>query len=96
MYEAGPLIIVGGRHPLTEKHSRRKFVANDVYLGPGTQLQIVTGPNCSGKSTYLRQVAVLVILAHIGCFLPAQHASVPLFDCVCTRVRCVPVSAVCA
>jgi DNA mismatch repair protein MutS len=82
------LVIVGGRHPVVE-HSvgPGNFVANDTLLDPDEgQIVVLTGPNMAGKSTYLRQVALIVLLAQCGSFVPAQAASIGLADRVFTRV----------
>jgi len=82
------LRIVGGRHPvLTEAMGADKFVPNDVEMGlTDDRLLIITGPNMSGKSTYIRQVALLVLLAQIGSFIPAEEATIGLVDRIFTRV----------
>jgi DNA mismatch repair protein MSH4 len=82
----GPIAIVKGRHPVVERASGGAYVPNDLTLTPEATLQVLTGPNCSGKSTFLRQAAVLVILAHIGSYVPAQSASIRLTDRICTRL----------
>jgi DNA mismatch repair protein MutS len=82
------LRIKGGRHPLVERHlADGAFVANDLELDPdGQQITILTGPNMAGKSTFLRQAAVIVLLAQCGSFVPADHAVVGLVDRIFTRV----------
>jgi DNA mismatch repair protein MutS len=81
------LQIVDGRHPVLETASERPFVPNDAFLdGRDTQLIILTGPNMAGKSTYMRQVALVVILAQLGAFVPAREARVGLVDRIFTRV----------
>ena len=81
------LSIVEGRHPMVERHCPDPFVPNDVLLNSTTQqLVILTGPNMGGKSTYLRQTALIVLLAHIGSFVPAQRAKVPIVDRIFARV----------
>ncbi|HEY3086013.1 MAG TPA: DNA mismatch repair protein MutS [Candidatus Dormibacteraeota bacterium] len=82
------LTIKGGRHPLVERGlPAGVFVANDVDLDPeSSQIVILTGPNMAGKSTYLRQAAMIVLLAQCGSFVPAEHAMVGLADRVFTRV----------
>ncbi len=75
-----------GRHPMVE-HQSRPFIPNDLYLNTTTdQLLILTGPNMGGKSTYLRQTALIVILAQIGSFVPASHVRMGLVDRIYTRV----------
>lgn len=80
--------IKGGRHPVVERMLKDKeFVPNDVYLSnKDTQIIILTGPNMSGKSTYLRQVALIVLLAQIGSFVPAEEATIGLVDRIFTRI----------
>jgi DNA mismatch repair protein MutS len=82
------LSIKGGRHPLVERHlADGAFVANDLELDPaGQQIAIITGPNMAGKSTFLRQAAVIVLLAQCGSFVPADQAVVGLVDRIFTRV----------
>lgn len=84
----GPLEIEGGRHPVVETRlGAQEFVPNDCRLGGehGTVL-LVTGPNMAGKSTYLRQVALIVLLAQAGCFVPARRARIALVDRIFSRV----------
>jgi DNA mismatch repair protein MutS len=80
--------IVGGRHPVVERFLREEgFVPNDTHLSNGdAQLVVLTGPNMSGKSTYLRQVALIVLLAQMGSFVPADSAHIGLVDRIFTRV----------
>jgi len=87
IHDGDELRIVGGRHPVVEHTQLDKFVPNDTVLDSTTQqIVILTGPNMGGKSTYLRQVAVIVLLAHAGCFVPATEARVPIVDRVFARV----------
>jgi DNA mismatch repair protein MutS len=78
--------IVGGRHPVVERFSEKPFVPNDCRLDPTQRLIILTGPNMSGKSTYIRQNALITLMAHIGSFVPAEHAEIGLVDRIFTRV----------
>jgi len=81
------LRVVDGRHPLVERHRREEpFVPNDTDLDGERRIQLVTGPNMGGKSTYLRQVATLALLAQAGSFVPASRAELSLFDRIFTRV----------
>lgn len=81
------LVIKEGRHPVVEKITKERFISNDVLLDNGeNRTMIITGPNMAGKSTYMRQVAIIVIMAHLGCFVPAKSAKIPLTDRVFTRV----------
>lgn len=88
VHDGDTLEIKGGRHPVVESlQSGTLFVPNDTYLDAGeTRLHIITGPNSAGKSTYLRQVALIVLLAQIGSFVPADSASIGLVDRIFTRV----------
>lgn len=78
--------IVGGRHPVVERFSENPFVPNDCRLDSNQRLIILTGPNMSGKSTYIRQVALITLMAHIGSFVPADRAEIGLVDRIFTRV----------
>jgi DNA mismatch repair protein MutS len=81
------LEIVGGRHPVVEQFlSGQRFVPNDAVLDPGERIRVITGPNMSGKSTYLRQVALLCLMAQIGSFIPAASARIGLVDRIFTRI----------
>jgi len=82
------IIITGGRHPVVERSlPERGFVPNDAHLScDDNQIIILTGPNMSGKSTYLRQVALIVLLAQIGSFVPAEAAAIGLVDRIFTRI----------
>ncbi len=81
------LHIVDGRHPVVERNlSDNAFVPNDTLMDDSRRMQIVTGPNMAGKSTYMRQVALIALMAQMGSFVPATSAVIPLFDCVYTRV----------
>ncbi|KAG8701977.1 MutS protein msh4 [Ceratobasidium sp. 395] len=83
----GTLAIKAGRHPVLETiQAAGNFVPNDTYACDGSCFQIVEGPNMSGKSTYLRQVGVLVVLAMCGCFVPAEYASFRIHDALLTRL----------
>jgi len=86
----GELLIVGGRHPVIEELLRQRgerFVPNDLCFEPGRQqLLLITGPNMGGKSTYLRQTALIVLMAQMGSFVPARQANLPLTDRIFTRI----------
>ena len=88
MTDDGELIIRDGRHPVVEKTmSDGMFVPNDTEMNTDDKrMQIITGPNMAGKSTYMRQVALIVLMAHIGSFVPAREATIPLVDNVFTRI----------
>ena len=82
-----PLAITEGRHPVVEAISKERFVPNDTLLdNDENRCAIITGPNMAGKSTYMRQVALITLMAHIGCFVPAKSAIIPLTDRIFTRV----------
>lgn len=80
------LDIKEGRHPILEKVGSLQYVPNDVKMDDKHSVQIITGPNMGGKSTYMRQAALLVIMAQLGCFVPAKKASMPIFDAIYTRI----------
>lgn len=84
----GVINIKNGRHPVVELMQKNKmFVPNDTYLDlTANRLAIITGPNMSGKSTYMRQVAIIVLMAQIGCFVPADYAKISVVDQIFTRV----------
>ena len=82
-----PLKITDGRHPVVEAISRERFVPNDTILdNEDNRCAIITGPNMAGKSTYMRQIALIAVMAHIGSFVPAKGAEIPLIDRIFTRV----------
>jgi len=81
--------IIGGRHPVVEariESEHARFIANDCRLSAARQLLLITGPNMGGKSTYMRQVALIALLAHTGCFVPAKSARIGPIDQIYTRV----------
>lgn len=78
--------VVGGRHPVVEKVLSEPFIANPLSLSPQRRMLIITGPNMGGKSTYMRQSALIVLLAYIGSFVPAQQAEIGPIDRIFTRV----------
>ena len=86
----GELLIIGGRHPVIEellKQKGERFVPNDLCFEPGRQqLLLITGPNMGGKSTYLRQAAMIVLMAQAGSYVPARQAKLPLTDRIFTRI----------
>jgi len=87
---SGELLIVGGRHPVIEELLRQRgerFVPNDLCFEPGRQqLLLITGPNMGGKSTYLRQAALIALMAQMGSFVPARQAKLPITDRIFTRI----------
>jgi DNA mismatch repair protein MutS len=81
------LVIKNGRHPVVEKvMNAQEYVPNDCFMGVEREVLLITGPNMSGKSTYMRQIALTSILAQIGCYVPADEANLPIFDQVFTRI----------
>ncbi len=88
--ETGEMRIMAGRHPVIEKLSDQeagRFIPNDLYLDDGDDLiALITGPNMGGKSTYLRQAALIAIMAQMGSFVPAESATLPLIDRIFTRI----------
>ena len=83
----GRITIVNGRHPVVERLIDTPFVPNDTHLDPtGDRCAIITGPNMAGKSTYMRQVALIVLMAQAGSFVPAESADVGIVDAIFTRV----------
>ena len=88
-FSDGELRVAGARHPVIEKLTARdsaRFIPNDLYFGQADLISIITGPNMGGKSTYLRQAALLSILAQLGSFVPADQALLPIVDRVFTRI----------
>lgn len=82
-----PMKIIEGRHPVVEAISKERFVPNDTLLdNEENRCAIITGPNMAGKSTYMRQVALITIMSHIGAYVPAKQAEIPLVDRIFTRV----------
>lgn len=75
-----------GRHPVVEKVNKKEYVANDIIMGKDTNILLITGPNMAGKSTYMRQLAITVIMAQIGCFVPCKSCVIPIFDQIFTRI----------
>jgi DNA mismatch repair protein MutS len=80
------LLIDAGRHPVVERAGREPFIPNDLRFDDARRMLIITGPNMGGKSTYMRQTALIVILAHIGCFVPARRAVLGPLDRIFTRI----------
>ncbi|HHF7373216.1 DNA mismatch repair protein MutS [Legionella bozemanae] len=78
--------IEAGRHPVIEHLLQERFIANDLQLNPSQNILLITGPNMGGKSTYMRQTALIVLLAHIGSFVPAQSVTLGPIDRIFTRI----------
>lgn len=81
------LQITEGRHPVVEKVlGHQEYIPNSIKMDPDTMILLITGPNMSGKSTYMRQLALTVIMAQMGCYVPAEAATMPIFDQIFTRI----------
>lgn len=80
------MTIIDSRHPVVESVIDKEFVSNDIIMDKNTNILLITGPNMAGKSTYMRQLAITVIMAQIGCFVPANKATLPIFDAIFTRI----------
>lgn len=80
------LTIRGGRHPVVECFSEQPFIANDVTFTKGRRVHVITGPNMGGKSTFMRQTALIALLAHTGSFVPAERATIGPIDRIFTRI----------
>ena len=75
-----------GRHPVIEKVLDSEFISNDIYFDTDDLVMLITGPNMAGKSTYMRQMAIISIMAQMGCYVPATSANIPIFDKIFTRI----------
>jgi len=80
------LKVVDGRHPVVEKVINGEYVPNDIIMDEKTAILLITGPNMAGKSTYMRQLGIIAIMAQIGCYVPAKEAILPIFDKIFTRI----------
>ena len=80
------LKLIESRHPVVERVIKDEYVPNDIIMDNGVSTLLITGPNMAGKSTYMRQLAIIVIMAQIGCFVPAREAKIPVFDQIFTRI----------
>ena len=78
--------MIGCRHPVVEQVMKDKYVPNDIIMDKTTDILLITGPNMAGKSTYMRQCAITVIMAQIGCFVPCKSCTMPIFDKIFTRI----------
>ncbi len=85
-FSATNLTIMQGRHPVIEQVSKEPFIANDITLDTDKKMLLITGPNMGGKSTYMRQVALITIMAYAGSFVPAKNAQIPYIDAIYTRI----------
>ena len=84
--EEGIVEIIGGRHPVVESVIDGEYIDNDVILDGNTNILIITGPNMSGKSTYMREFGIIAILNQIGSYVPASKCNLPIFDKIFTRI----------
>ena len=84
--DTGEIHIKDGRHPVIEDNMQVNYIPNDLDMDKDDSILLITGPNMSGKSTYMRQVALIAIMAQIGCFVPAKSANLPIFDQIFTRI----------
>ena len=78
--------LISNRHPVVEKVIKDEYVSNDIIMDKDADILLITGPNMAGKSTYMRQMAITVIMAQIGSFVPADKANLPIFDAIFTRI----------
>ena len=78
--------LINSRHPVVEKVIETEFVSNNIIMDEKTNILLITGPNMAGKSTFMRELAISVIMAQIGCFVPASEATLPIFDAIYTRI----------
>ena len=84
--EENKIEIIAGRHPVIECVSKDAYVPNDIIMDSSTDILLITGPNMSGKSTYMRELAIIVIMAQMGSFVPAKSANLSIFDKIFTRI----------
>ena len=80
------LEIIEGRHPVVEKVIKDAYIPNDIIMDNNTAILLITGPNMAGKSTYMRELGIIAIMAQIGCYVPAKKATIPVFDKIFTRI----------
>ena len=84
--EEKTLKLIECRHPVVEQVMKDKYIPNDIIMDKTTNILLITGPNMAGKSTYMRQCAITVIMAQMGCFVPCKSATLPIFDKIFTRI----------
>lgn len=84
--EENEIRIKDSRHPVVERVLKEEYVPNDIIMEKGTDILLITGPNMAGKSTYMRQLGIIAIMAQIGSFVPAKEAVLPIFDKIFTRI----------
>ena len=80
------LKLIDCRHPVVEQVMKDKYIPNDIVMDKTTNILLITGPNMAGKSTYMRQCAITIIMAQMGCFVPCKSATLPIFDKIFTRI----------
>ena len=80
------LQIVDGKHPILDKMMKKKYVSNNIYMDENDYVHLITGPNMGGKSTYMRQIALIVVMAQCGSFVPCKKCMMPIFDKIFTRI----------
>ena len=81
------ILVKAGRHPVVDTVLKKnKYVANDIIMDHKVDILLITGPNMGGKSTYMRQLALIIVLAQMGCFVPAESANLMVFDQIFTRI----------
>ena len=80
------LEVIEGRHPVVEKVIKDAYIPNDIIMDNDTSILLITGPNMAGKSTYMRELGIITIMAQIGCYVPAKKATLPIFDKIFTRI----------
>ncbi len=86
LVEDRTLKLIECRHPVVEQVMKDKYIPNDIIMDRTTDILLITGPNMAGKSTYMRQCAITIIMAQIGCFVPCKSATMPIFDKIFTRI----------
>lgn len=86
LVEDRALKLIDCRHPVVEQVMKDKYIPNDIVMDRTTDILLITGPNMAGKSTYMRQCAITIIMAQIGCFVPCKSATMPIFDKIFTRI----------
>ena len=86
LVEDKSISLIDCRHPVVEKVMKDKYIPNDIVMDKNTDILLITGPNMAGKSTYMRQCAITIIMAQIGCFVPCKSCTMPIFDKIFTRI----------
>ena len=86
LVEDKTLRLIECRHPVVEQVMKDKYIPNDIVMDKTTDILLITGPNMAGKSTYMRQCAITIIMAQMGCFVPCKSATMPIFDKIFTRI----------